>query len=579
MKKNKTYKKLHFRKKGGDIDNRNGLKYILSIGYEMESGNLSKLTKTDVVDNPDDIILYNTDTARKDILTFKQLSESEEFDILDDELISRMEEIVEEDAYDDNNQIDKNIIFNITSDISETTFTKRLDKICDGTANVNDLYFFRTLYGEKYNINFIFREPKACDIWSGVEWLFTYLKPEQGPNIIVNTYTNALSNLIRHLSDLEEIEGNLIMNTEHGEFILDKPDIRSLYHKPNTNLHYLQTHLLDKKLTIDDVCFTSQMTFSCNVENILIVMKTLIKDNHNLIERIHDDSEHKYSVLENLEICIQKLIESYNLKNETFKLIITKNNAKIMKKFIGYLALFMFKLSRFYNHFLMKPVEKRKYLKDSLFFNARHGNYNLYKEMKQKLKQIFGPQLGNDEVNANNILANIIQKLIIQPEVLNQYFIAPSTKVRKNVFSPNNLLVKNERRYGDPEFSLISYLKFFEDPSDFEENNYEGQIIYYDWLEFDKIDLFSTKMDLVDDIVLIEYRGFQKMLSNYVFSVADETLKNMMRNGTCNILAKKYSEDVGALSIGIAKRLLELTGKIGGKKNNRTRKIRRTRKY
>lgn len=579
MKKNKTYKKLHFRKKGGDIDNRNGLKYILSIGYEMETGNFSKLTKTEVVDNPDEIILYNTDTSRKDIATFKKLNESEEFEILDEELISRMEEIVEEDAYDNNNQVDKNVIFNITSDISITPFTKRLKNICDSSVDVNSLYIFRTLDGEESNINFIFKDPRSCEVWSNVEWLFTYLKPEQGPNIIVNTYRNALSNLIRHLSDLEETEGNLIMNTDHGEFILDKPDVRTLYHKPDTNLYYLQTHLLDKKFTIDDICFTSQMTFSCDIENIMIIMKTLIKDNHKVIERIHNDSEAKLVALESLEICIQKLIEGYNQKNEMFKLVVTKNNAKIIKRFIGYLTLFMFKIERFYNHFLAMPIEKRKYLKNSLFFNARHGNYDLYNEMKKKLKLLFATQLGNDEVNANNIVANIIEKIIIQPEILNQYLIAPSIKVRKNVFSPNNLLVKNERRYGDPEFSLISYLKFFEDPSDFEENIHEGKIITYDWLELDGIDIFSTRMDLVNDIILVEYRGFQKMLSNYVFSVADETLKNMMRNGICNMLAKKYSEDVGALSIGIAKHFLELTERRGGKKSNKTLKNRRSKKY
>ena len=63
--------KQKYRKKGGDIDTRDGLKHILSIGYEMETGTFSKFTKTDVVDNPGDLVLFNTETARTDILTFK----------------------------------------------------------------------------------------------------------------------------------------------------------------------------------------------------------------------------------------------------------------------------------------------------------------------------------------------------------------------------------------------------------------------------------------------------------------------------------------------------------------------------
>jgi hypothetical protein len=52
----------------------------------------------------------------------------------------------------------------------------------------------------------------------------------------------------------------------------------------------------------------------------------------------------------------------------------------------------------------------------------------------------------------------------------------------------------------------------------------------------------------------------------------------MMRNGTCNILGKKYREDVGALSTGIFKYYLQLISTRGGKKLNKTRKLRRVRR-
>ena len=584
--KGRTLKRRYFKRRGGDIDSRNGLKYILSIGYEIETGTFSKLTKTDIVEDPDDLILYNTDTARKDILTFKKLSESEDFEILDDELISRMEEMVDADAYNDKNEIDKNIIFNITSDVSVTPFYKKLNKICDEEKDKNDLYIFKTLEGEEYKIHFIFKDDRTCAEFSFVEWLFTYLNPEQSPSIVIDTYSNAISNLIRHLSDLEEIEGNLILNTENGEFIIDQPEVRSLYHKPNTNLYYLQTHIFNQKFSLDDVCFTSQMTFSSKIENLFLVMKTLIKDNLNVINSIHEDSEYKLFVLNNVENCVNELIESYNQKlaEPGFEIIMKKDNSKIIRNIIGYLQLIMFKLNRYYNNYMMQPKEKRKYFKNSLFFNSRHSNYHLYQELKKNLTNLFLPKLteiyNGDESQMNATIANIIQKIILQPEILSKDFIENETKVRKNVFSPTNIIEKNTLMYGNPSISLISYLQFFENPSDIEENiTDEGNIYTHDWLEFSELDNKSARMDLKDDVILIEYRGFQRMLSSYIYSIADDSLKNMMTNGTCNKLGKKFTPEIGALSLGIVKRFLELQrSRVGGRKTQKYRKYNKTRR-
>ena len=51
----------------GDITNISGQKHILSIGYEVECGILMKLTESVTGDS----VLFNSDTARKDILEFK----------------------------------------------------------------------------------------------------------------------------------------------------------------------------------------------------------------------------------------------------------------------------------------------------------------------------------------------------------------------------------------------------------------------------------------------------------------------------------------------------------------------------
>ena len=70
---------------GGDISNISGLKHILSIGYEVECGILMKLTKTSTGDS----VLFNSDTARKDILEFKKFEENPED--IDEDIIERLE--------------------------------------------------------------------------------------------------------------------------------------------------------------------------------------------------------------------------------------------------------------------------------------------------------------------------------------------------------------------------------------------------------------------------------------------------------------------------------------------------------
>ena len=113
---------------GGDISNVSSLKNILSIGYEVECGILMKLTRTEV-DDSDKIILFNSDTARKDILEFKKFEENPED--IDEDIIERLEEMVEDKMYDDNGKVDKNTIFNITNDIAMSPFIKKLDTYKD----------------------------------------------------------------------------------------------------------------------------------------------------------------------------------------------------------------------------------------------------------------------------------------------------------------------------------------------------------------------------------------------------------------------------------------------------------------
>lgn len=564
---------------GGDISNISGLKHILSIGYEVECGILMKLTRSEV-DDSDEIILFNSDTARKDILEFKKFEENPED--IDEDIIERLEEMIEDKMYDDNGKVDKNTIFNITNDIAMSPFIKKLDTVChypsdekiktrsftednvDNTEEKNDLYIFRDTKGKEYKIHFLFSDKTTnCSTHSNVEWVFTYYKPQRSKNIIVDTFTNMIKNLLRHLSDLKPINGNFIMkymdrNDEQTELIIAKPEKRILYHKPDTNLYYLLTQVYDKPFTIDDACSVFQMTFSSKGENIMKVMIALLTETLNSIPVFTTYITAKLDILLSIQKCVDELVDNYNKTATKHKLVANrqqnKNRIDIIK---NYLCLILLKINCFFN---FKNADKPvKYLKNLLFFNCRHSNYVLYLALKRKIEKMFDVK--------SAVAIGIIKKIVFQPDFLKQ-IISPHVQLRRGVFSMSNTLDKSHKNYGDPIYSLVSYFDFFEEPVDNESNRSvnSGKILYYDWLEYKSIDDYSAKMDLKNDIALVECRIFQKLLSSYVYSIADAELKEQMTNGSCNILTKHFSPDVSSLSISNLKKIVEIQDGLNTKK-------------
>jgi hypothetical protein len=558
---------------GGDITNISGLQHILSIGYEVECGILMKLTKSVTGDS----VLFNSDTARKDIMEFQKFEENPED--IDEDIIDRLEEMVEDNMYDDNGNIDKDTVFQITNDIAMSPFIKKLDSVChypseeiikshtvtDGNDNdysneKNELYVFRDNKGKDYNIHFLFGNKNLdCATHSNVEWVFTYFKPKRSNNIIINTFLNMIKNLLRHLSDLKAIKGEFIMkykdeNGEDEELIIAKPEQRTLYHKPNTNLYYLLTQVQEKQFTIDDACSVFQMTFSSKGENVMAVMIALMTDTLNSIASFNTNISSKLVILINLKMCVDELVDSYNKTDTKYKFVADrKQNQTRIDIIKNYLCLILLKITRYYE--FKNSARPIKYLKNLLFFNSRHSNYVLYMALKKKVEKLFNVK--------SSTAVNIIKKLLFQPDILKKMFSA-DIKLRRGVLSMSNTLDKTNKNYGDPTYSLVSYFDFFEEPSDNESNIgvVSGKILNYDWLEYKQIDDLSTKMDLKNDIVLVECRVFQKLLSTYIYSIADTELKNQMKHGSCNILTNHYEEDVSSLSFSNLKKVVEIQDKL-----------------
>lgn len=560
---------------GGSISNTNGLRHILSIGYEMESGNLMKLNRLE----SDELILFNSDT------NLTNMDFGGEFDD-DENTLMRTQELIEMDVISSNGKTDENVSFSITNDIAMYPFSKKLMKSCyypsqdviksksqsvfasekDHSKEKDELYMFRdTATNKEYKIHFLFKTSLDCYVHSNVEWIFTYYKPKRSINVVLNTFLNMIQNLVKHVKDLEPIQGNFIFkykdaDNKQQELVIAKPAKRILFHKPGTNLYYLQNQISNKELTIDETYMKIQMTFSAKVEHIFTVLQTLYTNKktagHMLSEKIHVQLE----IISRVKKCVDALVNEYNKTETQHKLVIKSKKDPAVEIVKNYLFLILYKIDRYY-YLKQKSGKQAKYFKEILSVNCRHSNYALYSELKKHIETMMG-------VDGDSAIT-IIKKIVLISEPLNNMVGAKvKDSLRKGVFLISNVLEKTNKHYGDPVYSLCSYFDFFENPlkekpttSDMTSNESSSassvENVIYDWFEYTDVDSNSTRIALKDGIVLIECRNFQDMISLFTYSIADTELKEQIKNGELNNVTRE-TENVQSLTIGNFKKIIEI---------------------
>ena len=509
-------------------------------------------------------------------------------------------------------------VFNITNDIAKPKFNKTLNTLCKDlekeypegkfSTDIKDsLYKYRCSKEQKtYDIRFKFKEvtKRECSNFTNVEWVVTYYKPQQSNNIILDTFLNMIKNILNHIESFEPIPGQFIYTNPKTKEEAEVPG--SLLYKSvleeNSTLYYLQTDQVESDHTnsIDNVCSKIQMTFSAKAEDIINIILKITTDytgySRIIPEAFSKLEEYKNTIIK-MQQCVDRLYDNlyYNIlaPEEKNKL----RNKKIqIKQLKTYMFLILFKLNRFYYFMfyndLVKTAKKRTYayLKDLLFFNSRHTNYVLYTEIKEKIKEIFELQAQAEAraeagADANTKAIKIIKDLFLQPDILSEYLIEEEFKTEEykdliditTIFSKDTVLDKQNDIYGDPTFSLNSYFDFFEDPANNEKNKkHDGITIkYYDWLEYDGHDIFSANMDLKDNIVLLECRFFQKLLTSYFYHIGGETLKEQMTNGVCNrLIGKMNTPNINGMSIANFKEIIKIpeSNFLGGNSNKKHKK-------
>jgi hypothetical protein len=467
-----------------------------------------------------------------------------------------------------------------------------------------------------YDIQFEMWQNATCGTFADVEWVITYYKPTASNNIILETFINAIENLMKHLEKYTgEMHGNLTLSLENPDTgiintsIVGHPAMRKIFYnkeraEEENQIYYLQTHLRSDpslNFTLDDCSVTPQMTFSTLIEDVFDVMKYLAQDS---INNGNDNAKnvHRYNVLENVENCVNELVNKYNESETAYLLLPDNKNAKIrelkrqlIKEIKNYIGLILLKLYVYINEYLTIDPADRTYLKDSLSFNSRHKNYELYNATKEAIRELFqGEELSNDTI------AEIIQHLVIDEEILTEYLLDKGS-VLEHAYSIDKVVdLDNDKgeEYGDPTASMLSYFQFFENPA--RENNIadeDGELVdedeegeednnkfkYHDWLEYSKVDIFSTQMDIQKhngrrNKILIEFRGFSSMLMPYEIDMAngDTTIlvgktRPINTLGSFKRLISLYNDGAAYPEKGVVK------SNMGGKKKTKRRRKNKTR--
>jgi hypothetical protein len=556
---NKT-KKMY----AGDIEKHRIFRKILSIGYELETSTLSKFS---LIGNSsdDEKILLNTSSNAKDYEVIKKIQNDKATEEENEKYENRLEELFEIDLYttqsinkNKSNKLVKNenSTFVVANDVAVTPLTKYLNKLCnlndDGKEDLidkNELYTFDSYCDGKYKINFENWGKQDCGTFADVEWIVTYYKPKISNNIILETFINVAKNLILHLSSLKKTKGRLVMNfSESDTEVIKKPENRVFYNLPGTNMYYIQTQLLDEDIDTDDICVVPQMTFSCHIKDIVDIFKEIAIDSINIFENHTRLSRERVNLINKIEKYVNKLFESYNKSVPKDKRIRESKNVGLVKSMKNCIFMILFKLARYFNNYLQDDNVKNKsknakYLKDTLYFNSRHTNYELYKSLKKYISEYFSNSIVDKEI------ITIVQTLIVQQDILEEFLIEDKQYVRKNAFLITNNLEKDNKKYGNPYYSLISYFNFFEDPIDEISN---------DWLEYSGIDVYSSTSDIKNDVVLCEVRSFGRNMNTYIYSIADAELKNDMTKGICNRMTNAFKPDIPIISIKSLKKFISL---------------------
>jgi hypothetical protein len=562
--------------KGGDLLGHKLFKNILSIGYEFETDQITKLSlhdnghflvNSDVtlhilkqklnehqgeqfdaksymlyigiadIENPYEVEYSRFLQSHEDPPSDDELDESDLMDKGDTEDGMDAGETDYNTEYleymnDPRPEDDENTLFQLTNDIGDTSIGDVLNEVCEKRGHKkNNLYRLR-VQGEENTYDIRFNEgmlDKSCGTMSNLEFVVTYLKPRQRNNdIIMETFNDACMRMAEHFDGLTKHNVDLyIRNNKTWSKVEPAVKHQFLYHKPGTNLFYLRLFTedddVDEYPTINHCTFVPQMTFRFNAWHGIAILKQMTEfakttySSPEIGKRVDLFNVNLLGQLSAVESITNTLFANFNrgAKGPKGRLNLRK---KVVKSLHFYIFMIYYKLMAYICNYAQEDTSGG-YFKDYLSYMSRHSNYVYYCRCKEILA-------------AECPSAKLID-LIYQPAALAQFF------CRTDCFAE---LKPRSRHFGDPSKSVLSYFQHMErrlprksmDATDIER--------YRDWLKRRNIDSFSSQFPLLDDTVIIENRGFYNQMLLMAKQFVDKrtkafsvnTLKKLVEHGRKN---------------------------------------------
>ena len=557
---------------GGDIKQTLMFQYIKSIGFEIETTDLIKFT---IEQNEQREILVNSALTNID-LEYGYIDENEYTYIINQP--NSIQFKITNDSAEDSE-------FN--EEIEELTSSHKLDdEECQTTVfklNIPENKYLKQTY---YDI--MIREPDNdlhnCGSFTDVEWIITYYKPEISKNIVLNKFFTSMNLLKNHLNDLKTINNSkfLYLNSQNQYVEFQNAKINQSYVLPNTSLVYFNNSSYDvNNYNINtDLKFVVQMTFSCEISYVFRLMKQFLSieyspkdveivnkylknmsDNqniqsiNNLLQQItKNENFDLYSINSSLDI-VKKLFNIYN-STENNVYTIPEDNSDVKM----YFFLIIYKLYIYLNSYLENiELKEGTMLKKNLSFAVRHSNYFLYLEIKKKLRQIFSSKFqGKHEKEIddkviqiiNDIIKNIDYNKVLSNIIYNFKFVRNKKRELYQLIKENPQVKKEY--FGDPLYSISSYFSHFEQRNapvnPYEEagpsgDDEEDALEHRDWLVLHNIDEKSTKFDLSNDIIIIEFRDFPNYCYLNLFLTSNDQIRNEILQNNIGTLNMKIIDD------------------------------------
>jgi hypothetical protein len=544
----------------GDINKYSIFQHIKSIGFEIETTDLIKFTLEKYKKRE---ILVNSALTNID-LEYGYFDENEYTDIID---TPELKFKITNDSAEDS-QFNEEL---------ETLFDSHKDGNGDCKKTVFKLNIPKNEYLKQTKYDIKIREPDLelhnCSSFTDVEWIITYYKPEMSKNIILNTFYNSMILLRDHLSKLKTIHNSKLyyLNEENKYVKFENAKINQVYILPETSLVYYNNSIYDiQNYNINEnLKIVVQMTFSCDIAYVFRIMKKLLsieytskqleivkkyleKSNKNienineLIEVTMRNENFDLDAVDNALEIVKKMFKSYNDNTENSEYLFVSDNSNT-KKLKMYFFLIMYKLYIYLNSYLQNKQDNAESLfKKSLSFAVRHNNYFLYLEVKKLIRHIFSSKFeGKDEKYINEkiiqIVENIIKPVNTQKDIFNLLYIFPYVRdKKKELYKSLKANPEQVQEYfGDPLLSISSYFTHFENPQkENEEDEIDESDENRDWLVSNEVDEKSTKFELNNDTIIIEFRDFPSysylnLLISGDDSIREEILKNNV--GTLNM--------------------------------------------